>query len=164
MQGVKLKPHISVKLLRNLIEYVPDSGGITWKVSTSKRLKPGSRAGYIRGPYYTVQILGQRYYSHTVVWALCKGYWAKGMIDHINGNGYDNRIGNLREATPSQNQYNRPSSRGYSRTRVGHFHTSITIDKRRVSLGTYRTAKEARAVYLEACKQLHGEFAQRKIV
>ena len=43
---------------------------------------------------------------HQVVWVLNHGRFPK-MIDHINGDGHDNRIENLREVSGSENNSNR---------------------------------------------------------
>ena len=43
---------------------------------------------------------------HRLVWALVYGKFPK-QIDHINGNPKDNRVENLREVTPSENDMNR---------------------------------------------------------
>ena len=45
-------------------------------------------------------------YMHRIVWAIDKGQWPKMCIDHVNGNKTDNRIGNLREASGSENKRN----------------------------------------------------------
>ena len=42
---------------------------------------------------------------HRVVWAVVYGYLPK-VIDHINGNSYDNHIENLREVSTSENNMN----------------------------------------------------------
>ena len=54
-------------------------------------------------------INGQRYHilMHRVVWAWHHGRLPTMQIDHINGNGFDNRIGNLREVSQSENNMNR---------------------------------------------------------
>ena len=44
---------------------------------------------------------------HRIVWAIVKGQWPKMCIDHVNGNKTDNRIGNLREASRSENERNK---------------------------------------------------------
>ncbi len=43
---------------------------------------------------------------HIAVWAVCKGRWPVGTIDHINGDEQDNRIENLRECSQGENQLN----------------------------------------------------------
>lgn len=43
---------------------------------------------------------------HHTVWAWHHGRFPTMQIDHINGNGFDNRIENLREVTQSENQLN----------------------------------------------------------
>ena len=45
-------------------------------------------------------------YLHHAVWAVCKGRFPERQIDHVNGNKQDNRIENLREVDPSENNLN----------------------------------------------------------
>ena len=43
---------------------------------------------------------------HRAIWAWHNGCFPTLQIDHINGNGFDNRIGNLREVSQSENMRN----------------------------------------------------------
>ena len=45
-------------------------------------------------------------YAHNVVWELCTGQTVKGLIDHIDGNPFNNRITNLREVDHAANARN----------------------------------------------------------
>lgn len=69
--------------------------------------KPGDLVGNLSGTgYIEFQVEGRKFLMHRVIWFLNKGYWPKGNIDHINGDGLDNRISNLRDVPQSENTKN----------------------------------------------------------
>ncbi len=87
-------------------------------------------------------------------------------IDHVNGNGLDNRKHNLRICSVQQNGANRAANRnnslgikGVHRTKYGKFRAIIKVNWRQVHLGNFSTKEEAHAAYVEAAKKYFGEFA-----
>jgi len=55
--------------------------------------------------YIYVDLLGKKYRSHRLAWFYVNGYWPK-EIDHINGDGCDNRFINLRSVSSEENRRN----------------------------------------------------------
>jgi hypothetical protein len=90
------------------------------------------------------------------------------LVDHIDRDGLNNRRSNLRFATKSQNAMNSKrkaqSSTGYKgvifHRRDGVYTAQIRIDGRRKWLGSFHDPERAYAVYCEAAKKHHGEFAR----
>lgn len=89
------------------------------------------------------------------------------IVDHINGDGLDNRRCNLRLVTQSQNQWNRRSASGSSSSYVGVSHrgngrwrAAITKNNKCVWLGTFGSEEEAACAYDVAARKMHGEFAR----
>lgn len=88
-------------------------------------------------------------------------------IDHIDGNGLDNRLSNLRIATASQNQANRPGQRGSSIFKGVHYRPSgkrpwyaaIRVDHELIHLGSFETEVDAAGAYDKVAFQHFGEFA-----
>ena len=91
------------------------------------------------------------------------------MIDHINGNGLDNRRSNLRVCTMSENMMNRSKTRQNSTGYKGVYNTGdsklnpyrakIQKNSKVYCLGHYNTPEEAARAYDAKAKELFGEFA-----
>ncbi len=89
-------------------------------------------------------------------------------VDHINGNGLDNRKSNLRICTNTQNQYNRKLNR---RNKTGYkgvhwnkekckYRASIRHNKKLVFIGDFNSPIEAAKAYDEKALELFAEFAK----
>lgn len=89
-------------------------------------------------------------------------------VDHVNGNGLDNRRENLRFATLQQNQFNQTKIPGCSSKFKGvhwnkkfrKFQASIRVHGHRKSLGYFRNDASGAKAYDQAAIKFYGQFAR----
>lgn len=88
-------------------------------------------------------------------------------VDHINGNGLDNRRGNLRLCTRSENLGNRRLN-GNSKSGIKgvywakdrqKWRAEIQVRGEQIRLGQFLDLEEAKAAYVQAALKYFGEFA-----
>lgn len=152
--------------LKQWLHYDPLTGVFTWLKANSNRVFVGRVAGSVRKNtgYVMIHINKKFYYGHRLAWLYVHGYFPASYMDHIDGNPNNNRIENLREATPTQNNWNRrvsPKSttglKGVWRVKSG-FAAYIATGSKRKSLGIFDTPEEAHQAYLRAAAKSRGEF------
>ena len=175
--AVKLLP--SSDYVRQLLDYDPESGLFVWRPRprdmfsglrayaawTSKYA--GKYAGCTQQDgYRIINIRSSLYLAHRLAWLLVYGEPVPVELDHIDRNGLNNRITNLREATRAQNiansgarKNNKTGIRGVHRWQ-GKYRARIEINRKSVSLGMFDTAEEAGMAYRKAAAIAHGEFAR----
>ena len=118
----------------------------------------GKVAGYpakTRGgiEYVIVRVFKKNTYAHRVIWEIVNGHIPDGfVIDHINGDSIDNRIGNLRLVTISGNNKNKINRIGNTSGCAGvHFDSKRNkwvaringINKKRYHIGYYADKDQA---------------------
>lgn len=87
-------------------------------------------------------------------------------VDHINGNGLDNRIENLRLCSHSQNCWNSKKRKDSRNPFKGVYfkdngwHARIKISGEDVHIGSFRDAETAARAYDSEARRLRGEFAK----
>jgi hypothetical protein len=89
------------------------------------------------------------------------------VVDHINGNTFDNRKCNLRFCTRQQNNFNmhlrkdnKLGLKGVSRYYKNRFSARIYIGGEKIKLGIFDSPEEAYMAYCEASKKYHGDFGR----
>lgn len=164
---------ITYEIAKALFDYNPDTGLLTWKF-TSQSIKEGEEVGTdLSSPisntkYRGVVIFRERYKVHRIIWLMQTGDWPKGDVDHIDGDGLNNKWDNLRDVTHSQNLMNAAvrsdSTSGYKGVSYDkardRWYAYINIDGKRKMLGRHKTMQEAVNARQNAERDLFGEFAR----
>lgn len=181
---------LTVELLRQLIDYNPETGSLTWKPRSAELFcgtqqspehsakiwnsanagKPALACqngnGYLHGA-----IFGQTITAHKAAWAIHYGRWPEFGIDHEDGAKHNNRIGNLRDVPDAINAKNQKRNvRNTSGVTGVHFNratgkwvASIRGGGKMINLGYYPTIEEATSVRkaAEVEYQFHPNHGRR---
>lgn len=181
-----VKPLPPIGVLRQLLDYDPVTGFLTWRKRGPEWFKDdstrtsgqvchwwnaryaGKRAftardkrGYLQG-----SINGTAYLANRICWAMAHGVEPKGQVDHANRDKGDNSELNLRDATQSQNGYNGapvPNATGHRGVKRvgGKWTASIRVCRKRHHLGTFDSPEKAALAYQDAAVKFHGDFRHR---
>jgi hypothetical protein len=134
-----------------------DSYVLESRVWTIRRGKPGHTS------YAIARVGGRMTFLHVFIMQPIHGLH----VDHVNGNGLDNRRENLRIVSHSQNMQNARSLRGASRFKgvAKHNNTSkwrayISIARRQIHLGMFDTEIAAARAYNAAALAHFGKYAK----
>lgn len=185
------KPLPPTDYLNECFTYDPIAGRLFWKdrprhhFATQRGwLRTNSEfAGTVAGTEHNNSLRGEpasvdvgityerrlkRFPAHRIIYAIMGIIVPVGMmIDHEDGNPFNNAWSNLRLATKSQNQCN---SRGHS-GRINNlpkgvypngngFYAKVHFQKKMFRLGQFPTPELAHAAYCAKAAELHGEFAR----
>jgi len=155
---------VTPEILRQLIRFDEATGEYFWKERDASLFKNERRISCFRSRfvgkklftkptrhgYGAAIVLGYSFLAHQIVWAFHHGEWPK-MIDHINGDRFDNRLENLRECTPSENQKNKAMLARNTSGRIGvtwnrqrrKWYSSIRVENKYIFLGSFHSLDDA---------------------
>lgn len=155
----------AIEQVRNLFNYDPNSGKLTWKISPRYGINVGDEAGNAHPDgARRVMVKQVAYLYHRLCWAHHYGEWPKFFIDHINGDRADCRIENLRDVELEHNAHNTVKARRHNTTGFmgvtpsgKRFIAAIQVKKKARYLGTFDTPEEAHAAYVRAKREFLPE-------
>lgn len=164
-----MKKHtITQTRLKELLDYDPLTGVFKWRFS-----RPNASAGTITGnscilggkKYLRVGVDYSIYLAHRLAWLYEHGVMPDSSveIDHIDGNGENNCIANLRLASRAMNTQNH--IRAHLDNKSGHlgvsYHARDGLWRARISTGTksickyFKDIEDAKKCYVELKRQHH---------
>jgi len=148
--------------VKSLFEY--RHGELIWKIIPSRNVHIGDIAGHISSDgYCRIFIDNIPYLAHRLIFLYHHGYLPK-YIDHKKGKS--NKIGNLRECTGSQNQFNSKLSKANTSGVKGvrwnkaakKWQAGIRVNSKYIYLGIFTDIKKAAEAVKSGRIKLHGDF------
>lgn len=145
---------ITQQELKQLLHYDPKTGHFTWLVNRGKAA-PGKIAGHLclknTKQYRIIGVNGRIDRAHRLAFLYMTGAMPTGEVDHINGDGTDNRWRNLREVERVDNcrnmrlhNHNSSGVSGVSwRVQKGKWRAYITSNNKQINLGHFSDFFEA---------------------
>lgn len=109
MIGCKVgRKSLTQKRVKELFRLDYGTGVVTRRITVTYNAKKGDIVGSGSSPhgYLIVNIDGQRYLLHRIIFLYVHGYTPEGQVDHENRDRRDNRPCNLREVSQSCNMRN----------------------------------------------------------
>lgn len=166
---------ITTAYLRQRLRYEPETGALIWLMRPVEfdygwnARHAGKRAGTVKARGWRDVVIDDRTYrASRIIWQIVTGEPPLFEVDHWNGDRSDDRWGNLRHATKSQNMGNQKrhadGTSGFKgvvwvkkdccwKAQIGHKYTTRY-------LGSFDTPEEAHAAYMAAALEAYGEFAR----
>lgn len=158
MNSILDKSDITQALVKEYLDYDPQTGELIWIKKPSKRANLRTRAGSLVSTtgYRSIALFGKSYPEHHVVWLWYHGYWPKQQLDHIDHIRNNNRISNLREVTVGENARNRTRRQNTRTDEAGIWFNRIS--KRYVA----EITKDGKKVYQASFVDIEDAITARK--
>lgn len=154
---------LTAERVRQAFDYATEAGLLTWRIGGGKR-RIGQLAGGIhsngRGKHYLQVVLDAKFYlAHRLAWLHVYGRWPRDEIDHLDGNGLNNKLNNLREVPRGQNAKNArlpiTNTSGFiGVSKSGRkWRAHVSINDQHKYLGTFTDKSDAAKVAKKARKE-----------
>lgn len=122
---------------------------------------------YNKRGYRKVNVNYKTYYVHRIVFLMHHGYLPP-ILDHIDGNIKNNKIENLREATQSQNQFNRKIDKDSNTGVKGvkwvekrkQYLAHVRVNYKKHYVGCFKVLEDAEKAVKAFREKHHGKFAR----
>lgn len=161
---MKTQQELTQDLLKSIVSYDPETGVFTRISSSARRFvgKPAGTSKYCNGTFYwKIKILNRQYSAHRLAWLHMYGHFPADQIDHIDGDGLNNRIENLRCVDQRDNNRNRRIQANntsgicgvYFEKSLNKWRVRIRVDRHYKHFGLFEDIEEARKVRKEVESQ-----------
>jgi hypothetical protein len=156
--------------LQKLVQYDRRTGEFRWRMHENLEHCAGEIAGCsMRSDYWCIHIDGRGYRAHQLAWLYMTGEWGRPLIEHRDGDPFNNRWRNLRLANRLTN-VSRCQRRRSERSvfggitldrRSGQWAANVSHGERIYPLGRFPTHEAAHEAYAMAARLLHPEDFRR---
>jgi hypothetical protein len=160
--------------VRDILDYDPDSGNFIWRARCDvpqvwNAMFAHKPAGFRRDDGRLMITINYKHYiAARLAWLMMTGNWPKPEVDHRDTDRSNDRWENLRQATGSQNQHNKPRQKNNTSGIKGvswsearkKWLAQICVRGKNRNLGRFETIEGAQAAYLRASDALHKEYSR----
>ena len=144
------------------LHYDQETGQFSRKTAVRGHLSGPIQRKLDKKGYRIIRAFGTEFRAYRLAWFYVHGVLPTGQVDHINGVRDDNRIVNLRDVSPSENQQNRRGPTSANKCGfLGVFawqnkwRSRIKLNGRAIEVGMFDSPEAAHAAYLAKKRELH---------